>query len=259
MSDMTGKLTPSSATSQRIVWHEHCSADPDAAREFYVELLGLTVEQRGPQRHLMVSPYDLTAYGAFVHGAPAGWWPRVVVADLEDVAAKARANGGTADHHDDPDGGPAMVIADPEGAALTVALGVPTSSRPEPEGASTVVWNKLLSNADDRQAGFWTTVLGWVLRPSVNSVVIQTREKVDCGALTSIPTGVAIRPTWVPEFATRDVAGSVAKAVKLGAHVLDPPRNIPGVGWNALLIDPHEAVFAVWDPAGYTGYTGAGA
>ncbi|ACI52369.1 Glyoxalase/bleomycin resistance protein/dioxygenase [Gluconacetobacter diazotrophicus PA1 5] len=52
------------------------------------------------------------------------------------------------------------------------------------------------------------------------------------------------RPIWLPFIATGDVDHLAAQGAALGAHVMFKPRDVPGLGREAVLADPKGAVFA---------------
>jgi uncharacterized protein len=52
-------------------------------------------------------------------------------------------------------------------------------------------------------------------------------------------------PAWVVYFAVADCDASFSQAQELGAAVMAPPMDIPGIGRFAILADPQGAVFAI--------------
>jgi predicted enzyme related to lactoylglutathione lyase len=57
-----------------------------------------------------------------------------------------------------------------------------------------------------------------------------------------------IPPHWLVYFAVDDCDAKVQKATELGARVMKPAENIPGVGRFAILTDPQGAAFALLKP-----------
>jgi predicted enzyme related to lactoylglutathione lyase len=55
--------------------------------------------------------------------------------------------------------------------------------------------------------------------------------------------GEGVPPHWASHIGTPDVDATTAKAVELGAKVLNPPTDIPDVGRFSVLADPQGAVF----------------
>ena len=54
-----------------------------------------------------------------------------------------------------------------------------------------------------------------------------------------------IPPHWLVYFAVDDCDAKVQKATELGAGVMKPADDIPGIGRFAILIDPQGAAFAI--------------
>ena len=52
-------------------------------------------------------------------------------------------------------------------------------------------------------------------------------------------------PHWLVYFAVDDCDAKVQKATELGAKVMKPADDIPGVGRFAILFDPQGAAFAI--------------
>ena len=57
-----------------------------------------------------------------------------------------------------------------------------------------------------------------------------------------------IPPHWLVYFAVEDCDAAVQKASGLGANVIKPAEDIPGVGRFAILKDPQGAAFALLKP-----------
>ena len=74
---------------------------------------------------------------------------------------------------------------------------------------------------------------------------------IDTGPAEGIHGGIWPAPPRAANFvqlfmAVDDVAGSVARAVELGAKVVIPPPKLPQGGEMAVLHDPQGMPFAVW-------------
>lgn len=55
------------------------------------------------------------------------------------------------------------------------------------------------------------------------------------------------RPLWLPYVEVPDVGEVTARACRLGAHVLLPPREGPA-GWRSVVASPTGAELAFWQP-----------
>ena len=65
------------------------------------------------------------------------------------------------------------------------------------------------------------------------------------GMLAITPQMGNIPPNWLVYFAVDDCDAKVKKATELGATVMKPADDIPGVGRFAILTDPQGAAFAL--------------
>lgn len=55
------------------------------------------------------------------------------------------------------------------------------------------------------------------------------------------------RPShWLAYIAVDDAAAATAKAEKLGATVVQPKTEVPGVGWFSVIVDPTGAAVGLW-------------
>jgi hypothetical protein len=70
-------------------------------------------------------------------------------------------------------------------------------------------------------------------------------EKNAGGMLKITPEMGAIPSNWLVYFAVDDCDAKVQKATELGASVMKPADDIPGVGRFAILTDPQGAAFAI--------------
>jgi predicted enzyme related to lactoylglutathione lyase len=54
--------------------------------------------------------------------------------------------------------------------------------------------------------------------------------------------------TWLAYVLVDDIKATTEKARSLGANVMAEPREITGMGWMSVIIDPTGAAFALWKP-----------
>jgi uncharacterized protein len=115
-----------------LTWNDLMTPDPEAARRFYAELLGWSVDRVAPDQ-----PYWTVAVGgrsnggileqpaqAREAGAPAAWNVYFAVDDLDEAVAKATAAGGSAVVGPmEVPGGRFVVLRDPQGAFFSVFAG----------------------------------------------------------------------------------------------------------------------------------------
>jgi predicted enzyme related to lactoylglutathione lyase len=51
---------------------------------------------------------------------------------------------------------------------------------------------------------------------------------------------------WLNYVTVQSIDETLAQAQKLGAMVTRPKSAVPKMGWFAILLDPEQNVFAVW-------------
>ena len=235
----------------KFVWHENYSADHDATRQFYNELLGWETEVWKPGE----ADYALIKAGDQMHGgivkAPEGggpgWLGSVLVEDVDETARKAEAAGGgiVAAPVDVPEIGRIAVISDPQGGVLSAYA--PTGESPNPEG--TFVWDELHTSDPDAAKDFYGEVFGWTsesmdMGGTGSYTIFKRAGDADVGGAIKAPEG---GPThWLPYVATDDVDGTAARAGELGGSVIQEPTDIPNMGRFAIVQDPAGGVFGLW-------------
>jgi len=70
-------------------------------------------------------------------------------------------------------------------------------------------------------------------------------ERPGGGMYALTPEMGNVPPHWLVYFAVEDCDAMTAKAQSLGANVMKPADDIPGVGRFSILIDPQGAAFAI--------------
>ncbi len=97
---------------------------------------------------------------------------------------------------------------------------------------------------------FYSGLFGWSFRdvPGTRvpfSLAYVGSEQVAAIAERPAPAGARAQPTWLSFFSTPDVDGAAKLAAGQGARVLSAPRDVPGLGREAVMADPQGAVFGV--------------
>ena len=78
--------------------------------------------------------------------------------------------------------------------------------------------------------------------------IFNNQDKGIGGMYQITPEMGPIPPHWMVYFAVEDCDAAVQKASGLGANVMRPAEDIPGVGRFAILTDPQGAAFALLKP-----------
>lgn len=242
-------------------WVELATSDSEAAKSFYSQLFGWEFQDNpmGPDMVYTMLKLDGKDVGGLYklmpdmveQGVPPNWMTYVAVTDADEKVEKAKAAGATVLNgpFDVATYGRMAVIKDPTDAVFSVweprenkgsgVWGVP--------GAAT--WSELGTHDPARAAEFYTNVFGWTTQPFGDGPTPYTLFQNDGagigGAYKLMPEMGPVPPHWLVYFSVADADATVQKATELGAQVMRPADDIPGVGRFAILIDPQGAAFAI--------------
>jgi predicted enzyme related to lactoylglutathione lyase len=236
----------------KFVWHDHTSNDPEEARRFYSELLGWQTEvwKPGEMDYPMIKVGDGMhgGFGKAEGGAPPHWLGHVVIEDVDETARQAEAAGARLlfGPSDIPEVGRFAVIADPQGAVLS--LYSPAGDQPPSEGV--FVWDELHTTDIDAAKSFYGEILGWTARDEsmgdMTYTMFQRAGDVEAAGAMALRPGMEAPPHWLPYIATDSVDASAQKARALGATIHVEPTDIPDVGRFAVIQDPTGAAVGLW-------------
>ncbi len=120
------------------------------------------------------------------------------------------------------------------------------------------IWHELMSRDPAASERFYRDVAGLTVRtlgdgPAAYRMLLAGERPV--GGLTGNRPDSDVWPSggpgghWVGYLATDDVDAAAVRARELGGEVLLGPLDIPGTGRVAVLRDPDEATFGLFQPA----------
>lgn len=105
-------------------------------------------------------------------------------------------------------------------------------------------------------AGFYKSLFGWTIdkAPGMDYWMIRTVATDAQGHPTapgSINGGMMKRPmpdarAWLNYVTVKSIDDTVKQAQSIGAQVARPKSAIPKMGWFAILLDPEQNIFAIW-------------
>lgn len=239
-------------------WIELMSSDQQLSKAFYTQLLGLTAVDMpigGDDVYtlLKIDGLDVAAIGQLTPdmlatGTPVAWNSYIEVANADETAVKAVELGGTvlAAPFDVMDSGRMAVLQDPSGGVISVwqannHLGFQVRDVP---GA--FCWNELMTPAPDKAIPFYERLFGWEKAeawPEENYQVMKNNGRE--------LAGVALQegsPYWNLCFAVADAAATSDKVAALGGELVTPPAFAEGIGYYAVIRDPHGAIFSILQP-----------
>jgi predicted enzyme related to lactoylglutathione lyase len=141
------------------------------------------------------------------------------------------------------------MLQDRQGAAFAVwqpqdHIGVRVKGEP---GA--IMWNELLTSDPEDAIDFYRGMLG-VDSAAMDGPMEYTMLKAagtDVAGVMRITEEMGpVPPNWMVYFGVANVDDSCEKAVSLGAVLLMPGTDIPGIGRFATIKDPQGAVFSIF-------------
>ena len=243
----------------KFVWFEHLSGDITRARKFYESLFGWHTEST-PMGG--AEPYPLIMNGnegiGGLRNAPAGspslWMSYLSVPNVDSAHAAALAAGAKS-LMPPTDFGPVgrgATLADPTGAVFSIWTGTQgdradTSKTPVGDWH----WNELMTRDENKALAFYERVFGYThdrmdMGPQGTYYVLKQGDKMRGGLMRSPMSDTP--PLWMPYVAVADCDATAARVTALGAQLIVPPTDIPGVGRFAALIDPLGACIAFMKP-----------
>ncbi len=249
----------------RFTWYEIRTQDPAAAAAFYGQVLSWTVRDSGMpgMTYLLLSagttelaglttlPGELAA-----SGVPPHWGGFVAVDDVDATAEQAKSLGGTVHFPptDIPQIGRFAVLADPQGAVLSIFKWAPEShhSDLDQKAAGQVGWHELMAADWDAAFPFYAALFGWAKGTSVDMgpmgiYQLFTLDGQDIGGMFNKPSEVP-GPFWLYYANVDDIDAAVARITEAGGQVLNGPMAVPGGMFIAQAKDPQGAMFAVVGP-----------
>ncbi len=242
-------------------WVELATSDNEAAKKFYTELFGWTFidNPMGPDMvYTMLKKGDQEVGALYkmmpdmsAQGIPPHWMSYAATPNADDTAAKAESLGGTVIQppFDVMEHGRMAVIKDPTGAVFSLWQPKEHRGAGLVNAPGSLCWNELMTTDANKAADFYTGLFGWGKDVQdfggMEYTMYMNDGRPTAGMLQITPEMGPIPPNWLVYFAVDDCDASVQKAQGLGASVMKPADDIPGIGRFAILTDPQGAAFAI--------------
>jgi predicted enzyme related to lactoylglutathione lyase len=141
------------------------------------------------------------------------------------------------------------VVQDPTGAVFSLWQPKQHRGAGLVNAPGSLCWNELMTTDTNKAGDFYTGLFGWgkdVQNFGPMEYTMLTNEgRPTAGMLQITPDMGPIPPNWLIYFAVDDCDATVQKASELGANVMKPADDIPGIGRFAILTDPQGAAFAI--------------
>lgn len=123
-------------------------------------------------------------------------------------------------------------------------------------------WADLATADDGRAADFYESLFHWSgRRREAGGGRFSTLEHdgnplASLYRLTNAQIGSGVPSHWLAYVSTRDLEGTMARAVALGAGIVVGPQHVPGLARIAVIVDPTGALIGLWqseNPGDWTG------
>lgn len=247
-----------SAIVNKPAWVDLSSSDAAASRDFYSKLFGWQVEvnpdpQYGGYALAKLGGQDVGGIGPTQSpDAPTAWSIYIGTEDVDDLAGKVQAAGGTvvAPPFDVGDQGRMAVFQDPSGAFISAWQGTRMGGF-QTDVSNSYGWAELNARGVEKALPFYTELFGWTTKTSEmgEGQAPYTEFQLDgqsiAGAWEMNPMVPAQVPSyWQVYFDVDDVDAAFKKALDAGAHEMLPPQDFPG-GRFAIVGDPQGASFGL--------------
>lgn len=119
-------------------------------------------------------------------------------------------------------------------------------------------WADLWTTDVDGSRQFYSLLFGWEAletSPEFGGYWMFSRGGAPVAGGMGSMGDMAADNTWKPYFCTRDIDASVEKAVAGGGTIQAPVGAVADLGVQAVLTDPAGAVFGLWQPGTFEGFS----
>ena len=242
-------------------WVELATSDSAAAKNFYTQLFGWDHEDKpmGPEGTYTLLKLNGKDVGGLyelmpdtkAQGIPPNWLSYVSVENADEVAEKAKGEGATVLNgpFDVSTLGRMAVVQDPTGAMFALWQAKDHTGAGIYNAPNSLSWNELGTNDTPKAGQFYSNLLGWTREEfsggPIEYTMFRNGDRAAGGMYRITPEMGPIPPHWLVYFAVDDCDAKVQKATELGAGVMKPADDIPGIGRFAILTDPQGAAFAI--------------
>ena len=247
------------------IWYELLTADPDASKRFYDEVIGWTIEAEpsGDMDYRMIDTPNRQVGGVMrltgemkAGGARPSWLFYIGVDDVDATVAKITSAGGDVlmPARDVPGVGRMALVADPQGVPFYVMRGSSgeSSTAYDRTGMGKCNWNEL--NTPDQAAAhdFYAEAFGWSYPGKMPMGELGDYVFVEAAGET-IGATMPLRPdgpqaAWLFYFRARDIDAAVVKVKQGGGTVHSGPHEVPGGDRVIVASDPLGVMFGVAAP-----------
>jgi predicted enzyme related to lactoylglutathione lyase len=246
----------------RFVWYELLTSDPDAAKGFYMELLGwgTTRWEGGKEPYTMWTKGDAPVAGVMIlpedalkAGVPPHWLAYIGTPDVDATLKQATGLGAkvVVAPIAIPQVGTFAVLADPQGAVFALHTSEEaTAGKEGPSEVGRFSWHELATTDYATAFDFYSALFGWVKTEAMDMgpegiYQMYGRGGSTLGGMYNKSTDMPGPPCWLFYVTVDDVDATAPRVSDLGGQVLVGPMEVPGGDRIAQCMDPQGAAFAI--------------
>ncbi len=248
----------------RFVWYELMTTDPEAAKRFYGDVIGWTVQDWPGPNPYSVWQADGTGMGGLMAlpaelrsaGVPPHWMGYVHVADVDRATARAKDLGGAVrvPPTDIPEVGRFAVLADPQGATIALLAPQGEGTAPDQTKVAFVGWHELSTTDHEAAWAFYSGLFGWKQGSTMDmgemGPYVMYHHPADAadrslGGISDLAKIMGVHPHWLYYVNVADLDGAMERVKRGGGQVENGPSDVPG-GRVAQCQDPQGVPFAMF-------------
>jgi predicted enzyme related to lactoylglutathione lyase len=241
-----------------FAWVDVTTTDLAGAKAFYGGLFGWDFDDQETDMGTIYAMCQLDGWNVAgmgplspdmqEQGIPPFWSSYVKHSDVDAVARRITANGGTLlfPPMDVMDAGRMLMATDPAGAAFGVwqpkaHIGAQVVNSP-----NSLVWNELQTRDVEGAKAFYGTVFGWTHQTDANGyVVFQVDGRAQAGMMQIDESWGEVPNNWAVNIMVEDCQASAGKAQELGGTSKVPPTRAGEMGTFAVVQDPQGAILTI--------------
>lgn len=246
----------------RFVWYDLLTSDVQGALAFYSEVVGWRSQRwEGGERPYFMLLAGETPIGGVMEqpadqasaGAPPNWMGHISVGDVDAAVREVQELGGRIHlpGTDIPQVGRFAVIADPQGAVVSLFRRNEEAPRPDPMSAGQIAWHELHTTDYDSAWRFYSTLFDWRHASTMDMGAAggyfmfghaDDPQPSSMGGMFNDPN---IPPQWLFYANVDEMAGALKRVGNNGGKIVSGPMDVPG-GQAAMLTDPQGGAFAIF-------------
>jgi hypothetical protein len=185
-------------------------------------------------------------------GTPPHWMAHVEVDDVEASVAKVKQLGGKVHvpPTDVPTVGRFSVIADPQGASLSLFTPSQKMEGHDISKEGEFTWNELLTTDRESAFKFYSALFGWEKKSDVDmgpigKYLVYGQGEKQYGGMFTKTADMTMPPSWIYYIHMNDLDAAVSRATSNRGKLMHGPMEVPGGDRIAQLTDPQGAFFAL--------------